>query len=108
VSAGVRLPAAGAARSARRARTARTDRRTDHTDHTDRLARHGRTHVRSTEMNAFHEQLARQRWHEASTEAQRARLVRAFRAERRARRAERSAHRATEVARRAADRVVLV
>ncbi len=105
MSAVVRLPAAGAARSARRARTARTDRRTDHTD---RLARHGRTHVRSTEMNAFHEQLARQRWHEASTEAQRARLVRAFRAERRARRAERSARRATEVARRAADRVVLV
>jgi len=105
VSAVVRLPAAGAARSARRGRTARTDRSTDHTD---RLARHGRTHVRSTEMNAFHEQLARQRWHEASTEAQRARLVRAFRAERRARRAERSARRATEVARRAADRVVLV
>ncbi|MFN0284526.1 MAG: hypothetical protein ACKVZ6_21445 [Kineosporiaceae bacterium] len=105
MSAVVRLPAAGAARSARRGRTARTDRSTDHTD---RLARHGRTHVRSTEMNAFHEQLARQRWHEASTEAQRARLVRAFRAERRARRAERSARRATEVARRAADRVVLV
>jgi hypothetical protein len=64
-------------------------------------------YVRSIEMNTMHEQLARQRCHDAHSEARQARLVRAFRADRRARRAERSARAASEVARRAADRVVL-
>lgn len=57
-----------------------------------RPSRPERATVRSTDMYPVHEQLARQTWHEASTEA---------------RRAERSAAQALEVARRATERIVL-
>lgn len=70
--------------------------------------RHERATVRSTVMHLIHEQLARQTWHEASTEARRVRLVRALRADRRARRAERTARATADAARRVVENPVLV
>ncbi|WP_088315808.1 hypothetical protein [Kineosporia sp. R_H_3] len=76
---------------------------TDRCLETDIRLRLARTQPRSTDMYAsqhvLNEQLARHRWHELSSEAQRSRVVRAVRAERRARRAERSAQRAVQSAR---------
>ncbi len=73
---------------------------------TDIRLRLARTQPRSTDMHAsqhlLNEQLARHRWHEMSTEAQRSRLLRAVRADRRARRAQQSAQRAVQSARHAA------
>ncbi len=66
-------------------------------DDTSRFAARGRIPTRSNTMNALQAQdLARQRHAEASTQARKALLVRAVRADRRAARATRSARAATE------------
>lgn len=78
-------------------------------EHLRNIVRHprpaGASRRSSTVMYSIHEQLARQTWHEASTRAQQARLVRALRAERRARRADRSAARLRSAADAAAERL---